>query len=88
MLVGIVPTERKKERWQDSIKTERDYNIAVDSGCGWLLFPDLPFSWGECKQLLSEYEAKVKYCKDTREDNYKASCRLEGIFEEGHNESD
>ena len=77
MLIGVVPTDRKKERWQDHIRCERDYRVAVDSGCAWLLFSDLPFSWKECEEELLTYEAKKEYVERNREDNYKASSRLD-----------
>ena len=77
MLIGVVPTGRKKERWQEHIHTKEQYEKAVASGIGWLLFSDLPFSWKECEQELLAYEAKKEYVERSREDNYKASSRLD-----------
>lgn len=54
MLIGVVPTDRKKERWQESIKTERDYNLAVSSGIAWLVFESLPLSWAGCLEELNK----------------------------------
>lgn len=53
-VVGYVPTDRVQEDWKDYIKTKKDYDLAVGSGCGWVLFPTLPFSWNEARHILIE----------------------------------
>lgn len=46
--------EHKKENWKDSIKTKRDYDIAVASGLAWVVYDNLPLSWSECLKELEE----------------------------------
>lgn len=61
MLIGVVPTDRKKERWQESIKNERDYNLAVSSGVAWVVFESLPLTWAGClEELNKEKEIDAK----------------------------
>lgn len=76
MLVGVVPTDRKKRDWKLDIKTKEQYDLAVASGIGWVVYEDLPFSWADAQKELA-YQAKVEYIEDTREYNYKASSRLD-----------
>lgn len=59
MLVGLVPTDRKKERWQDKIQTERQYNICVGSGLAWVIHPDLPLTWAGCLEELNKEKEVV-----------------------------
>ena len=51
---------REKENWKDWIKTKRDYDIAVASGIGFLVYRDLPLSWSECLKELEEENKEVE----------------------------
>lgn len=54
MLQGYVPTGRKKEDWKLYIKTKEQYDAAVASGIGWVLYENLPLSWDACLKELGE----------------------------------
>lgn len=76
MLIGVVPTDRQKRDWKLDIKTKEQYDLAVASGVGWVVYEDLPFSWTDAQKELA-YQAKVEYIEKTREGNYEASSRLD-----------
>ena len=52
--VGVVPTQKEHLNWRVEITSEREYNICVGSGLGFVLFPDLPLSWKACLKELEE----------------------------------
>lgn len=56
MLVGVVPTDRQKRDWKLDIKTKEQYDLAVASGIGWVVYEDLPFSWTEVQKELENLE--------------------------------
>lgn len=55
-VVGYVPTGKEKRDWMLDIKTEEQYDAAVASGIGWVIYPELPFSWEKCKECLNNKE--------------------------------
>ena len=61
------------------IPDESYYNKLVGSGMAYEFYPDLPQSWSEAQKEILAYQAKVEYCRKTRDSNFEASCRLEGI---------
>ena len=79
MAHGYVPTNKEKLDWRLEIKTKKEYDLAVGSGIGWVLFPTLPLSWSEAEKEILAYQTKVEYCRKTRDSNFEASSRLEGI---------
>lgn len=54
-VTAIVPTDRKKADWRDTIKTLEDYSAVLKTGCAWVWFPDLP-SESEFKEYLDNKE--------------------------------
>lgn len=66
-------------KWQVDIPDEAYYNGLVASGMAWEFYPDLPNSWSEAEKGILVYQAKVEYCRKTRDSNFEASSRLEGI---------
>ena len=56
MIVGVVPTNKEKLDWRLEIKTKKEYDLAVGSGIGWVLFPALPISWTQAEKELKEME--------------------------------
>lgn len=44
--------------WKQYIKTKEDYDAIVQSGLGWEFFPQLPFSWKDCEEILKGEEEK------------------------------
>lgn len=56
MLIGVVPTDRQKRDWKVDIKTKEQYDLAVASGVGWVVYEDLPFSWAEVQKELESLE--------------------------------
>jgi len=63
--------------WRIDIENEDYYNALMQTGLAWLLYPDLPLTWGAAEQEILAYKAKVEYCECTRADNYEASSRLD-----------
>lgn len=61
------------------IPDESHYNNLVGSGMAYEFYPDLPQSWSEAQKEILAYQAKVEYCRKTRNSNFEASCKLEGI---------
>lgn len=68
MIHGYVPTNKEKLDWRLEIKTKKEYDLAVGSGIGWVLFPTLPISWTQAEKELKEMEEG----NDT--DNSKSDC--------------
>ena len=66
-------------KWQQDIPDEAYYNKLVASGMAYEFYPDLPNSWSEAEKEILAYQAKVEYCRKTRDSNFEASSRLEGI---------
>lgn len=66
-------------KWQVDIPDEAYYNKLVASGMAYEFYPDLPDSWLEARREILAYQAKVEYCRKTRDSNFEASSRLEGI---------
>ena len=66
-------------KWQVDIPDETYYNKLVDSGMAWEFYHDLPNSWSEAEKEILAYQAKVEYCRKTRDSNFEGSCKLEGI---------
>ena len=66
-------------KWQVDIPDESYYNKLVASGMAYEFYPDLPNLWSEAEKEILTYQAKVEYCKKTRDSNFEASCKLEGI---------
>ena len=66
-------------KWQADIPDETYYNKLVASGMAYEFYPDLPYSWSEAEKEILAYQAKVEYCRKTRDRNFEASSRLEGI---------
>ena len=66
-------------KWQVDIPDETYYNRLVDSGMAFEFYPDLPGSWLEAEIEIWDYRAKLEYCRKTRDSNFEASSRLEGI---------
>lgn len=56
MLIGVVPTGRQKRDWKVDIKTKEQYDLAVASGVGWVVYEDLPFSWTDAQKELENLE--------------------------------
>ena len=54
MLHAYVPSGKKKLDWKEHIKTKRDYDCAVASGIGWVVFDGLPLSWERAEKILNE----------------------------------
>lgn len=48
---------KSKEDWKTWIVTKEDYDRAVASGIGWVLFEDLPLSWEEAKEIIEKEKA-------------------------------
>jgi hypothetical protein len=65
--------------WRIDIENEGYYNALMQTGLAWLLYPDLPLTWGAAEKEILAYQAKVEYCRKTRDSNFEASSRLEGI---------
>ena len=61
------------------VRDKEYYDILVGSGFAYEFYPDLPQSWSEAQKEILAYQAKVEYCRKTRNSNFEASCRLEGI---------
>lgn len=55
MLVGVVPTGRQKRDWKLDIKTKEQYDHAVASGIGWVVYENLPFSWAEALEEIDKF---------------------------------
>lgn len=55
MLIGLVPTERKREDYRLHIKNKRDYDIAVASGIAWGAYENLPLSWKEAEEEIRKF---------------------------------
>jgi hypothetical protein len=55
MLIGLVPTGRKREDYRLYIKDKRGYDIAVASGIAWVCYPDLPLSWKAAKEEIDKF---------------------------------
>ena len=66
-------------KWQVDIPDESYYNKLVASGMAYEFYPDLPNSWSEVEKEILAYQAKVEYCRKTRDSNFEGSCKLEGI---------
>ena len=66
-------------KWQVDIPDEEYYNKLVSSGMAWELYETLPLTWLETQKEILDYKAKVEYCRKTRDSNFEASSRLEGI---------
>ena len=66
-------------KWQVDIPDESYYNKLVASGMAYEFYPDLPNSWPKAEKEILAYQAKVEYCRNTRDSNFEASSRLEGI---------
>lgn len=59
MAHGYVPSTNitnTKLDWRLEIKTKKEYDLAVGSGIGWVLFPTLPISWTQAEKELKEME--------------------------------
>ena len=65
--------------WTEKIKTKEDYDAIVKTGMAWEFLIDLPMSWSEAEKEILDYQAKVEYCRNTRDSNFEGSCKLEGI---------
>ena len=65
--------------YQVDIPDESYYNGLVASGLAWEFYPGLPNSWSEAEKEILAYQAKVEYCRKTRDSNFEGSCKLEGI---------
>lgn len=53
MIHATTGVPKEKLDWRLEIKTEKDYNIALESGLAWVIFKDFPFTWGEAKKELA-----------------------------------
>lgn len=63
--------------WRIDVENEDYYNALMRTGLAWLLYPELPLTWGAAEKEILAYKAKVEYIENTREDNYEASSRLD-----------
>lgn len=54
MLIGVVPTERKKLDWKEHVKSLEDYLKLEKTGMMYVLHPDIPSSWKECEEELNK----------------------------------
>ena len=59
MLIGLVPTDRKREDYRLYIKNKRDYDIAVASGVGFLAYYNLPVDWRVAEKEIEEYQMNL-----------------------------
>ena len=66
-------------KWQVDIPDETYYNKLIASGMAYEFYPDLPNSWPKAEKEILAYQAKVEYCRKTRDSNFEASSRLEGV---------
>ena len=66
-------------KWQLDIPDEEYYNKLVESGLAWVMYETLPLTWLEAQKEILAYQAKVEYCRKTRDSNFEGSCKLEGI---------
>lgn len=55
---------KSKEDWKTWIVTKEDYDRAVASGIGWVLFEDLPLSWEEAKEIIEKEKNNGRYTFD------------------------
>lgn len=56
MLHCNLPTYKEKRSWKLDIKTKEQYDVCVASGIGWVVYPELPFSWESCLEELEKEE--------------------------------
>lgn len=63
--------------WRIDVENEDYYNALVQTGLAWLLYPELPLTWGAAEKEILAYKTKAEYIEKTREDNYEASSRLD-----------
>jgi len=50
-------------KWQDYIKTEKDYKALKESGMMFEFHPNIPLSWEECLKELQREEGEKEYVK-------------------------
>lgn len=45
--------------WRIDVENEDYYNALMQTGLAWLLYPDLPLTWGAAKEGIKEYQMRL-----------------------------